>query len=181
MSLKPSKIKPDTYPNPPKSRKWIRCAAEEEHFIDFRLLAYRAGMGSISPVGLLIHPKFGLWLSFRAAILCTQKLPSPNTAPDVCKDCVQKPCIPSCPAGAVRVEGWSVQRCAQFHEDSQLCHGKCHARLSCPVGSDFRHSTLQHEYHNSRKDGRKKLAQTLKINDSILGINPSWSDWSSSS
>ena len=166
-------------PSPPSSRRWIRCAADEKTFVDFRMLAHHAGLGCISPVGLLIHPEFGLWTGFRAALLSTQKIPLSPPSVDVCTSCATKVCISSCPAQAVQTTGWSVQKCADFHQQSTLCHGRCHARLECPIGSSYKHGKLQHEYHNTRTSGRKKLAQQLKIADPYTGIDPNWNSWGS--
>ena len=42
-------------PNPPATRKWIRCAENEETFIDMRLPAQQAAIGSHSPIQHQYH------------------------------------------------------------------------------------------------------------------------------
>lgn len=166
-------------PSPPDSRRWIRCAAEPEAFVDFRPLAQGAGLGFASQLGLLIHPEYGLWMGLRAVLLTTESLPHlkavMGTSP--CDACTDKPCIAACPAGAVQPSGWQVKICAQFHQDSIDCHGRCHSRLSCPLGTVHRHSDLQHLYHNSRKKGRLAVAEALGIVDQLKGLDPRWSEW----
>ena len=166
-------------PNPPKSRRWIRCAAEPEAFVDFRPLAESAGLGFSSTMGLLIHPEYGLWTGLRAVLLTTEKLPEMSAVQgeSPCQTCTEQPCITACPAGAVQPTGWKVKICAKFHEDSQVCHGQCHSRLSCPVGAAHRHGPLQHQYHNARQSGRKALSEHLGVSDRFGGLDPNWSDW----
>lgn len=166
-------------PNPEPNRRWIRCAAEEDVFIDFRPLAHAAGIGSSSQMGLLIHPLYGLWVGLRAVLLTTEPLQvAPHKSEDSpCNNCDDKPCITACPAGAVQTTGWDVKRCAQFHTESERCHGRCHSRLSCPVGFQHQHGALQHQYHNARQSGREQLAKALSIKDNIMGMDPPWQDW----
>lgn len=164
-------------PNPPSSRRWIQCADTAELFVDFQQLGREAGLGQSSPVGLLVHPEYGLWVSLRMVLLTTELLESTNLRPHPCASCLEKPCIKACPSGAVTPQGWSVQTCASFHQTSTLCKGVCHSRLVCPVGSQHRHSQLQHLYHNARTEGRKQLAKELGIVDEQEGLDPNWSDW----
>ena len=166
-------------PTPPPSRRWIRCAAEPEAFVDFRPLAQSAGLGFSSTMGLLIHPEYGLWTGLRAVLLTTEKLINVKAVEgqSPCQNCIEKPCITACPAGAVQPTGWKVQICAQFHQDSTQCHGQCHSRLSCPIGSSHRHGPLLHLYHNAREAGRTALSKELGIPDHMDGIDPKWSDW----
>jgi ferredoxin len=167
-------------PEPTPTRRWIRCAAEPEVFLDFRPLAHEAGIGFQSKMGLIIHPEYGLWVGLRAVLLTTEDLlPKPTSMKDSpCASCEFKPCISACPAGAVGPSGWSVKICAQHHQESTDCHGRCHSRNACPVGVEHRHGLLQHNYHNAREDGRVKLAKNLGIIDKITGLNPKWADWS---
>ncbi len=167
-------------PNPPESRRWIMCAAESDVFLDFRVLGLEAGLGENSLMGMLIHPKYGLWMGLRAALLTTEDLSVFFTRPEkhsICASCDDKPCILACPAQAVSEQGWNVELCARQHRVDVTCHGICHSRKICPVGEEHRHGALQHHYHNSRETGRKSLSQFLSIDDNLLGIGPGWSDW----
>ena len=165
-------------PNPPKSRRWIRCAENEETFVDMRPLAQQAGIGNHSHMGMLIHPEYGLWLGIRAILLTTEYIePTTVTIQSPCGTCIEKPCISSCIGNAVLQSGWDVQRCAQAHLSSTKCHHRCASRLSCPVGITHRHSLIQHQYHSNRNDGRKELAQQLGIADHTQGVNLPWKNW----
>ncbi|MGB7286164.1 MAG: hypothetical protein WBC71_04455, partial [Salaquimonas sp.] len=56
------------------------------------------GMRS-SPLGLLIHPEFGLWHAFRAVLVFGEaiELEVPQTLNHPCDTCVEKPCLSACP------------------------------------------------------------------------------------
>jgi len=165
-------------PNPPQTRRWIRCAENEETFVDMRPLAQEAGIGSHSHMGMLIHPEYGLWVGIRAILLTTEYIkPSALPMQSPCSTCTEKPCIYSCVGNAVSQEGWDIQRCADTHLSSTQCHHRCASRLSCPIGHQHRHSIIQHQYHSNRKDGRKELARQLQIEDHTKGINLPWKNW----
>ena len=167
-------------PNPPLSRTWIRCADNEEFFLDVRPLAKESGLGTKSHMGMLIHEKYGLWMGIRAVLLTTEELsPSTQHQNSPCEQCTEKPCIPACLGNAVLDSGWDVQRCAQFHIEERECHQRCVSRLACPIGEQYRHSEIQHQYHSNRSDGRMTLAKELGITDTIIGSNLPWKDWSS--
>jgi hypothetical protein len=171
-------------PNPPPSRRWIRCAAEPEEFIDFRPLGREAGLGFQSNMGLLINPEYGLWIGLRAVLLSTEKLEVSQKKQEQlspCANCTEKPCISACPGSAVSETGWDMGICSKYHNISQDCHGRCHSRLACPIGKKHRHGTLQHHYHNARSGGRVMLAHHLGIRDAKKGIDPNWREWGSKS
>ncbi len=167
-------------PEPDPERRWVRCAAEPEMFVDFRPLAADAGLGWTSRVGLLLHPEAGLWISLRAACFTIEALPVSRAlvGEGPCGDC-PAPCEPACPGGAVGDDGWSVAACARFHQESRGCHGRCDARLACPVGAGHAHGLLQHHYHNARDTGRPLLARLLGAEDErYAGVGPHWESWS---
>ena len=167
-------------PNPDSTRRWIQCAEEADVFVDFRLLSTSAGLGTPSLLGLVIHSEYGLWVSMRAVLLSTEVFESTksNTMQSPCEQCIEKPCISACPAGAVTLSGWSVQRCATFHGESTLCATQCHSRQVCPVGVLHRHSDLQHTYHSNRHLGRIEIAGHLGMDDSGTATSIAWKDWS---
>lgn len=108
----------------------------------FQRWAKRAeGLGT-SPLGILIHPVFGLWHAYRAALLFDRAIALP-AIPEMahpCDDCATKPCLSTCPVGAVTPAGYEVKACAMHvagaaGADCRL--GGCLARRSCPVGRDL--------------------------------------------
>src|SRR5690242_6827493 len=65
--------------------------------------AMKAGGVHRSPIGILIHPDFGLWHVYRGALLFAEKLvlpPEPAAATSPCDTCAKKPCLTACPADA---------------------------------------------------------------------------------
>jgi len=165
-------------PDPPASRRWIRCAAEPEQFVDFRPLAEGAGLGWRSHTGLLLHPAYGLWLGMRAACFTTDPLPisTPLRGAGPCGDCPGH-CASACPGGAFEGGRMRIRACASFNVRSDRCHGSCDARRACPAGAAHRHGDLQHHYHYARDTGRPALAAALGISDHRDGKGPQWADW----
>ena len=162
-------------PNPPPSRRWIRCAETEKQFIDFRPLAIAASLGHHSHLGMIIHQQYGLWLSLRAAILTTEHIPQSllSSIDNPCTSC-PKYCAQSCPGEAFSNDGWHSTTCANFHQQSHLCNNRCQSRLSCPIATEHQHSPAQHHYHSARKSGRKLIASWLKVEDKQVGIDLPW-------
>lgn len=166
-------------PNPGSGRRWVRCAADETVFADFRGLAVGAGLGWVGRLGLVMHPTFGPWLGLRAACFSTDEIPTtgPLSGGGPCDGC-PAPCEAQCPVGAVTAAGWDVARCASHHGASTDCLGVCHSRNACPVGEEHAHDELEHHYHADRRTGRRRLASFLGIeSDKIEGQGPHWGDW----
>ena len=106
---------------------------------------------SPSPLGILIHPEFGLWHALRAALLFRDRreLPVFEARPSPCDTCAAKPCLHTCPVGAFTPTGYNVVTCrAYLHTLSgQPCMTQgCQARLACPVGRNnaYRGGLAQH-------------------------------------
>jgi hypothetical protein len=166
-------------PDPPASRRWIFCGALDPEQPDFRTLAWEAGLGHASKLGLLLHPVFGPWLGLRAACFTTEVLEptGPLAGPAPCEGC-PAPCVDACPGGAMsRERGWDVRVCSGFHETSPVCHRDCASRAACPVGERHRYGELERLYHNNRVLGRPAVAVALGIADSKPGIGPQWARW----
>jgi epoxyqueuosine reductase len=168
-------------PEPVASRRWIRCAADEIVALDFRTLALRAGLGWASRLGLVLHRDFGPWLGLRAACFTQDVIPptGPIEGGGACDDC-SAPCRVACHGSAIDEHGWNVNRCAQFHQESDLCQVRCDARLACPVGREYRYSELEQTYHYNRNIGRAQLGLYLGLDHTGTGIGPHWEDWSDS-
>lgn len=165
-------------PDPPASRRWVRCAAEPEAFVDFRPLGLAAGLGWHSRTGMLLHPTYGLWLGMRAACFTTEALPlsAPLDGEGPCGGCPGH-CARACPGGAFPEGSLQIRACAAFNVASDVCHGRCDARRACPAGSTHRHGDLQHHYHYARDTGRPALAAALGVAAGRAGQGPRWADW----
>ncbi len=118
----------------------------------FQRWAQRADDVHRSPLGLLIHPTFGLWHAYRGALLFERRLPLPALARTVspCASCVARPCLATCPVGAFTPAGYAVERCREHvrYDPDQSCAGAgCQARAACPVGREFVYGEAQAAFH----------------------------------
>jgi hypothetical protein len=118
----------------------------------FQRWAKRAEGLQASPLGILIHPKFGLWHAYRAALLFDRDIPLPQTAALVhpCDDCRDRPCLSTCPVGAITSEGYDVEICAAHvagAAGSECRSNGCLARRACPVGRDYIYPPRAMEFH----------------------------------
>ena len=101
-----------------------------------------------SPLGMLIHPDWGLWHSWRGALAFRERfeLPPPDRRPRPCDACVEKPCLRACPVNAFAASGYDVAACVA-HIDSpagtDCMEQGCRARRACPVGAEHRYSPDQ--------------------------------------
>ena len=74
-----------------------------------------------------------------------------SKAPHPCDHCPDKPCLTTCPAGAVRPEAFDVPAC-RGHLRSRQGQGGCMvsgclARAACPVGAGCRYNDAQLRFH----------------------------------
>ena len=105
-----------------------------------------------SPLGILIHPEYGLWHALRAALLFRDRieLPAARSRPSPCTACAGKPCLTTCPVGAFTDRGYDVTACRTYLAtlSGQPCMIQgCQARLACPVGSAYRYKGAQAQHH----------------------------------
>lgn len=128
-------------------------------WLPFQRWAMRADAAHPSPIGLLIHPDFGLWHAYRGALAFQEKLalPARDERGSPCDACRDKPCLTSCPVGAFkRPEGGESG--VAFR--SPLCVGHlageagkdclnqgCRARRACPIGQSSYYGTAQASHH----------------------------------
>ncbi|MGI9498725.1 MAG: ferredoxin [Geminicoccaceae bacterium] len=112
--------------------------------------AERTGTLFSSPLGLTIHPVYGLWLAFRAALLIDHPLDKkPVPARHPCDDCRNRPCLTACPVGAFTVDSYDFKACLdQVATPASACReGGCLARIACPVGQGQRYETPHAAFH----------------------------------
>lgn len=123
-------------------------------FWPFQRWAARAEGVAASPLGILMHPVFGLWHAYRAAILLPVAVEFPTPAPrsHPCDTCADRPCLATCPVDAFTASGYDVERCvrdvAASKSDPAACFQRgCLARLACPVGPEWRYEPEHAEFH----------------------------------
>jgi hypothetical protein len=119
--------------------------------IALQRLGALAGWHHAAPFMVGIDAAWGTWYAYRAVVLAdTHFAPSPavdHSSP--CATCQDKPCIAACPASAMAVGIFSLQKCVTWRkQDASTCALTCLARVACPVGSDHRYCTelLAHTY-----------------------------------
>lgn len=116
-----------------------------------------------SQLGMLMHPRFGLWHAYRFALAFGgpaddgRFAPAANTvaaAPaggeNICDQCATKPCLRACPVNAFTAAGYDVRACVAHLESAPagrcMTHG-CQARLACPQGADYRYQPAHAAFH----------------------------------
>jgi len=120
----------------------------------FQRWAKRAEGLAPSPLGLLIHPRFGLWHAYRAALIFPQApdgFAATQAAVDnPCDACLERPCLSACPVDAFSTNGYDVPACASYlaSPSGQRCRNAgCAARTACPAGAEFRYPDDQVRFH----------------------------------
>ncbi len=125
--------------------------------LPFVAWAKRAEPVAESPLGILIHPDYGLWHAYRGALAFAEVLDLPPRAerPRPCDSCAERPCLGACPVGAFSaagtdVAGYDVSACAD-HLASPAgvdCMAEaCRARRACPIGRDNFYEPEQAAFH----------------------------------
>lgn len=118
-----------------------------------------------SPLGMLIHPDYGLWHGYRGAILFGDAAMTDPALAELryaalagrvamshpCDSCTGMPCLSACPVGAFTPAGFAVSDCrshleGQAGRDGCMRSG-CLARDACPVGRKYRYSSGQIRFH----------------------------------
>lgn len=107
------------------------------------------GWNRRSPLGLGLHPEHGLWVAYRGVLLLKQALPRTEAVgAHACLTCIDRPCVPACPADAVGEAGIDPLRCLGERESGGDCATRCLARLACPVGRDSTYPLAQIAHHH---------------------------------
>lgn len=117
----------------------------------FQRWAMRAESVHPSPLGLLIHPEYGLWHAYRGALSFEESiaLPPRVEAPSPCDTCSDRPCMRTCPIGAFSKDGFDADACAHhLHGRGDACFAvACLARAACPVARAYRYSPDPARFH----------------------------------
>ena len=121
-------------------------------YIPFLRWAQKAECVFPSPLGMLIHPIYGLWHAYRGALAFAERIELP-VRPDQsspCDSCADRPCLSSCPVSAFTGTVYEVDDCTSHisNPGGQDCINLgCRARRACPVGTDFLYLPSQARLH----------------------------------
>ena len=121
-------------------------------YLPFQRWAMRAEPCHASPLGLLIHPDYGLWHGYRGALLFAAAidLPPPDLRASPCASCLDRPCLGACPVHAFDGKAYDVPACTRHlagTPEPDCMAGGCLARHACPSGRGYRYAPAQARFH----------------------------------
>lgn len=111
--------------------------------------ALRTGVVWESPVRLLVHADQGLMVSFRGALALKERVAVPSPAARPCDSCA-KPCLTTCPVGALKPAGYDIDACHSFLDiakGTDCMNFGCAARRACPVSQSYARLPIHSAYH----------------------------------
>ncbi|MAZ25541.1 MAG: ferredoxin [Cytophagaceae bacterium] len=113
--------------------------------------AARSGQAFPSPIGLYVHARAGLWISYRGAVALPGRLELPQPSAPPCPACAGHPCASACPVGALSTGApYDVARCQSYlrTEAGRDCRERgCLARRACPISATLPRQDEQSAFH----------------------------------
>jgi hypothetical protein len=130
----------------------LAVGPNDKPFLPFQQWAMRAEGLKPSPLGILMHPQYGLWHAYRGALLFAHEisLPEQGEVVHLCDSCVAKPCLRVCPVDAYTEDGFAYQACLSHvrGQKGQACRSLgCLDRNACPYGRAFRYPADVQAFH----------------------------------
>ena len=116
----------------------------------FHRWALQSGRCWNSPVGLLVHDRRGLFVSFRGAITLPSIIDVPATANRPCDSCPNTPCLTACPIDAFGDDAYDVDACSDHVASptgSDCLTSGCRVRRSCPLEDGSIMAAEQRRFH----------------------------------
>ena len=121
-------------------------------YLPFQQWAMRAEGLKPSPLGILMHPQYGLWHAYRGALLFDVEIPiqAPREVIHLCDLCVGKPCLKACP-----VDAYS-RPASPIRPASAMCAGRTASRAATaaastatpvPMATDYRYPGDAQAFH----------------------------------
>lgn len=122
-------------------------------FAPFQQWAMRAEGLAPSPLGILIHPVYGLWHAYRGALLFDAEVSLHEAGKQLhpCDLCHGKPCLNACPIGAFSGAGFAYEACKAHVRSPRgaACREGCLARNACPLGTEYRYPVEAQTFHQN--------------------------------
>ena len=121
-------------------------------YLPFQRWAMRADGLKPSPLGILMHPEYGLWHAYRGALLFDVEIDLPPLRETIhlCDLCPGKPCLKACPVNAHSSAGFDHGGCVAHVRGAAggPCRsGGCLDRNACPYGTEYRYGTGAQAFH----------------------------------
>lgn len=121
-------------------------------YLPFQQWAMRAEGLKPSPLGILMHPEYGLWHAYRGALLLDVEIPiqAPREVIHLCDLCAGKPCLKSCPVDAYSAAGFAYETCLGHVRSlkGEPCRTSgCLDRNACPYGTAYRYAADEQAFH----------------------------------
>ena len=121
-------------------------------YAPFLRWAAASGRAWSSPVGALVHDRFGLMVSYRGALALPERFDIPPRPEKPCDSCNDKPCLTACPVGALGANPYDVSTCkahiSTVAGEDCLSSG-CLVRRACPISLGAGRDPAQSAYHMS--------------------------------
>lgn len=123
------------------------------YVLNLQSLGRLLGWHQDTPLKIGLHPLYGVWFAYRAAVLVNSDFPSTawidsSTTVSPCQTCASKACVVSCPAGAVTAAQYYLDQCLDYRtQENSPCAQRCISREACPVAPEYRYSDEQIRYH----------------------------------
>jgi hypothetical protein len=124
----------------------------DKPYLPFQQWAMRAEGLKPSPLGILMHPRYGLWHAYRGALLFDVALDLPDAEEPVhlCDTCAGKPCMNACPVDAYSQAGFAYEAClahVRRAAGAACMSGGCLDRNACPYGMAYRYPAAVQAFH----------------------------------
>lgn len=121
-------------------------------YLPFQQWAMRAEGLQPSPLGILMHPEYGLWHAYRGALLFDAEISiqAPHETIHLCDACVEKPCVKACPVDAYSQAAFDYPGCIAHVRGARghACRsGGCLDRNACPYGAQYRYPAEVQAFH----------------------------------
>ncbi len=124
----------------------------DKPYLPFQQWAMRAEGLRPSPLGILMHPEYGLWHAYRGALLFEVELEFVELREQshLCDLCLGKPCLKSCPIDAYSEAGFAYEKCLGHVRGASggACRTRgCLDRNACPYGLAYRYPAEVQAFH----------------------------------